>query len=131
MKPNRFLRCAVMTGLAVLLLNPSLSVAGAPATMNSVQVTIKEWVLPTADSHPHDPLAMADGSIWYTGQLADVLGRLDPSIGKIREFPVPKHSGPHGLVADQDGDIWFTANFAGYIGKLDPKTGKVTRYALP
>ena len=28
----------------------------------------------------------SDGSLWYTGQLANVLGRLDPASGKFTEF---------------------------------------------
>jgi virginiamycin B lyase len=95
------------------------------------RVTIREWLVPTAGSRPHDPLAMPDGSIWYTGQMADVLGRLDPNTGTIKQYPVPAHSGPHGLVADKNGDIWYTANFGGYIGKLDPRTGQVTKYPMP
>ena len=43
-----------------------------------VQVSIKQWPVPTPGSRPHDPRATTDGSIWYTGQLAGVLGRLDP-----------------------------------------------------
>ncbi|HEY6358030.1 MAG TPA: hypothetical protein VIX35_07280, partial [Vicinamibacterales bacterium] len=96
-----------------------------------VHVTIEEWLVPTPGSRPHDPLATPDGSIWYTGQMADVLGRLDPNTGTIKEYAVPHHSGPHGLVADTNGNIWYTANFAGYIGKLDPATGKVIQYPMP
>ena len=40
------------------------------------QVTINEWPVPTPGSRPHDPLGAMDGAIWYTGQLANVLGRL-------------------------------------------------------
>ena len=95
-------------------------------------VSFKEWTVPTKGSHPHDPLAAADGSIWYTGQMASTLGRLDPETGVFKEYhtSIP-NSGPHGLVADGDGNIWFTANFAGYIGKLDPNTGAITEYRLP
>ncbi len=92
----------------------------------SAKVTIKEWVVPTPGSRPHDPLATSDGSIWYTGQFANVLGRLDPKTGKIKEYRLPPKSGPHGLVADKDGNIWYTGNFKARIGKLDPKTGEVT-----
>ena len=75
---------------------------------------------------------IADGSIWYTGHMANVLGRLDPRSGKITEYhPDIPSSGPHGLVADQDGNIWFTGNFAGYIGRFDPRTGSFTDYRLP
>jgi virginiamycin B lyase len=97
-----------------------------------VKASIKEWVLPTLGSRPHDPLAGADGSIWWTGMFANVLGRLDPKTGTMKEFPVKTPgSGPHGLVADKTGNIWFTANSKLYIGKLDPKTGEVTEFPLP
>jgi virginiamycin B lyase len=95
-------------------------------------VEIKEWPVPTLGSRPHDPLATRDGAIWYSGQTAGVLGRLDPASGKIKEFQLKTpHTGPHGLVEDRDGNIWFTGNNAGLIGKLDPKTGAVTEYPLP
>ena len=98
----------------------------------SVEVSIEEWLVPTAGSHPHDPLAAADGSIWYTGQMANLLGRLDPKTGEFKEYQLKTpQSGPHGLVADKEGDIWFTANFKGYIGKLDPNTGEIIVYSMP
>jgi virginiamycin B lyase len=96
-----------------------------------VTVEIHEWSVPTPGSRPHDPLATPDGALWYTGQMADVLGRLDPNTGTFKEYKLPPMSGPHGLVADAAGDIWFTANFAGYIGRLDPKTGAVRQYPMP
>ncbi|HEY2477045.1 MAG TPA: hypothetical protein VGI19_19850 [Candidatus Cybelea sp.] len=110
---------------------PQRTAPAAAIVPGSVRVTIREWPLPIAGSRPHDPLAMPDGSIWYTGQMADVLGRLDPRTGAIKQYPLPPNSGPHGLVADKNGNIWYTANFAGYIGKLDPRTGHVTRYPMP
>ncbi len=97
-----------------------------------VQVSIKQWPVPTPGSRPHDPRATSDGSIWYTGQLAGVLGRLDPDTGQIKEFQLKTpHTGPHGLAEDKDGNIWFTGNRIGIIGRLNPKTGEVTEYPLP
>ena len=96
------------------------------------EVSFKEWQAPTPGSRPHDPLAAQDGSLWYTGQLANVLGRLDPATGKITEFPLKTpHSGPHGLQEDRDGNIWYTGNTGSLIGKLEPKTGAVTEYNTP
>ena len=97
-----------------------------------VHAAIKLWPAATPGSRPHDPLAARDASIWYTGQTANVLGRLDPQTGQIKEYhlKVP-HSGPHGLAEDRDGNIWFTANHASYVGKLDPKNGDVTAYRMP
>jgi virginiamycin B lyase len=97
----------------------------------NAQVTIKEWIVPTPGSRPHDPLATADGAIWYTGQFANVLGRLDPKTGKIKEYPLTPKAGPHGLVADKEGNIWYTANFGSRVGKLNPKTGELTEYLMP
>lgn len=98
----------------------------------AVNVSIREWLVPTLGSRPHDPLATADGAIWWTGQFANVIGRLNPKTGEMKEFPLktPK-TGPHGLTADKDGNIWYTGNSAGLIGKLDPKTGDVTEYKMP
>src|SRR6266571_914203 len=97
-----------------------------------VQASIKEWPVPTPGSRPHDPRVAKDGSIWWTGQLANKLGRLDPKTGEIKEYALKTpRTGPHGLAEDQDGDIWFTGNSAGLIGKLNPKTGNVTEYKVP
>ena len=91
------------------------------------KVSFKEWVVPSLGSRPHDPLAGRNGSIWWSGMFANVLGRLDPKTGQMKEFPLKTpRSGPHGLVEDKDGNIWFTANQTTYVGKLNPKTGDVT-----
>jgi len=96
------------------------------------KVSIKTWPVPTPGSRPHDPLATMDGSLWYTGQMSGVLGRLDPKTGNFKEFPLKTpHSGPHGLTEDKGGNIWYTGNAVGVIGKLDPKTGAVTEYPMP
>jgi virginiamycin B lyase len=97
-----------------------------------VKASIKLWNVPTPGSRPHDPAAAKDGAIWYTGQLANHLGRVDPKTGRAKEYTLKTaHTGPHGLVEDSAGNIWFTGNNAGLIGKLDPKTGAVTEYPLP
>jgi virginiamycin B lyase len=105
---------------------PSAAIIPGP-----VEVTIKEWPVAMPGSRPHDPMAARDGSLWYTGQLANELGRLDPATGQVKEFKLNPMTGPHGLTEDKDGNVWFTGNFAGLIGKLDPKTGTVTEYKIP
>jgi virginiamycin B lyase len=97
-----------------------------------VKVSMQAWQVPRPGSRPHDPLAARDGSLWYTGQMTNVLGRVDPKTGDIKEYPLrTPHSGPHGLDEDGAGNIWYTANAAALIGKLDPKTGAVTEYRMP
>lgn len=98
----------------------------------SLKVSMKAWPVAKPASRPHDPLVARDGSIWYTGQMVNELGRLDPKTGKIKEYPLKTpHSGPHGLVEDRQGNIWYTGNAAGLVGKVNPKTGQVTEYKMP
>jgi len=96
------------------------------------KASFQEWALPTKGEFPHDPMAGPDGSIWYTGFMANLLGRVDPATGAIREYPLktPK-SAPHGLTYDNDGNVWFAAHDQPYIGKIDPKSGEITEYPLP
>jgi len=111
---------------------PAKPLPPAAVVPGNVRVTIKEWDVPTQGSRPHDPMYAPDGSVWYTGQMANVLGRFDPKTQQFKEYPLKTPgSGPHGLIGDSDGNIWFTANFKSYIGKLDPKTGAITEYPMP
>ena len=76
---------------------PAAAIIPGPA-----QATIKLWDVPTIGSRPHDPLATKDGAIWWTGQLANKLGRIDPKTGAIREYSLKSpHTAPHGLTEDK------------------------------
>jgi len=97
-----------------------------------VKVSMQAWQAKTPGSRPHDPLAARDGSFWYSGQMANVLGQVDPKTGTVKEFPLKTaHSGPHGLVEDASGNIWYTGNTGALVGKLNPKSGEVTEYKMP
>ncbi len=97
-----------------------------------VQVEFKSWPVPTPGSRPHDPLATPDGAIWWTGQSANTLGRVDPKTGAMKEYPLKSPlAGPHGLIDDNAGNIWYAGNWGGHVGKLDPKTGDVVEYKMP
>jgi virginiamycin B lyase len=61
----------------------------------NTQVTFKEWQVPTPNSWPHDPLAASDGSIWYTGMNANVLGRFDPNTQQFKEFKLKTPESRH------------------------------------
>ena len=106
---------------------PAANIIPGPA-----QINIKEWQVPIPGSRPHDPLATRDGAIWYTGQMTNRLGRVDPKTGQVREYPLKSPAtAPHGLVEDKAGNIWFTGNNISIVGKLDPKSGAVTEYKMP
>ena len=48
---------------------------------NSAQ-DVSYYNVPKGDG-PHDVAPAADGRVWYTGQRAGVLGRLDPKTGNV------------------------------------------------
>jgi virginiamycin B lyase len=121
-------------GGAILALAVALTSRGAaPATeVSELKVAIREWDVPTKGAHPHDPAVGADGALWFTEQMQNKIGSVDPKTGTFKEYVLKiEDSGPHGLVADSNGNIWFTGNGKGYIGKLDPRTGAVTEYKMP
>ena len=97
-----------------------------------LSVGMTTFQVPTPGSRPHDPLATRAGALWYTGQMVNALGRVDPKTGAVKEYPLKTaHSGPHGLVEDRQGNIWYTGNAGALVGKLDPRTGAVTEYKMP
>ena len=94
--------------------------------------TVVEYRLPRPGVFPHDPAVAPDGGVWYTDQANSYVGRLDPTTGKVSDWPTPTpKSGPHGLVVAPDGAVWYTANSAGRIGRLDPATGRIREFVLP
>lgn len=92
------------------------------------EIDIREWVAPTLGQRSRDPIEAPDGSIWWTGMWASLVGRLDPATGAMEEFRLPVTARPHSIVPDAAGNIWYTGNSNGTIGKLDPTTGLVTQY---
>jgi virginiamycin B lyase len=121
-------------GVFLIAFGIALHSRGAtPGTdVSDLKVTIHEWAVPTKGAHPHDPAVGTDGALWFTEQMQNKIGRLDPKSGTFKEYSLNlADSGPHGLVSDRKGNIWFTGNFKGYIGKLNPRTGKVTEYKIP
>jgi virginiamycin B lyase len=91
-------------------------------------IKITEWIAPTLGQRSRDPIEAPDGSIWWTGMYASLVGRLDPKTGEMKEFPLPTTARPHTIIPDAAGNIWYTGNSNATLGKLDPKTGKITEY---
>ena len=62
-----------------------------------VQITWKEWVNPQLGQRSRDPMEAPDGSIWWAGQFGNVIGRLDPKTGEMKEYQLPAQRLPsHG-----------------------------------
>jgi virginiamycin B lyase len=94
-------------------------------------ITFKEWTVPTLGQRARDPVQAPDGSIWWAGMWANLVGRINPQSGEIWEYTLPEGAKPHTVTPDQQGNIWYTGNSNGTIGKLDPRTGMITEYKMP
>jgi virginiamycin B lyase len=97
----------------------------------TAKITFKEWQVPTLGQRSRDPVEAADGSIWWAGQWGNVIGRIDPATGTMKEYPLPPKAMPHTVLTDRAGNIWYTGNKNATVGKLDPGTGKITEYKMP
>lgn len=91
-------------------------------------IVIDEWITPTLGQRTRDPIEALDGTIWWTGMWASLVGRLDPNTGDMREYALPSSARPHSIVPDDDGFIWYTGNSNGTIGRLDPSDGSIQEY---
>ncbi|MGC2408793.1 MAG: lyase [Methyloceanibacter sp.] len=81
--------------------------------------------------HPHDVAPAPDGTVWYTGQRAGVLGRLDPKTGKVERIPLGQGSAPHGVIVGPDGAAWVTDGGLNAIVRVDPASKDVKVWPLP
>jgi virginiamycin B lyase len=91
---------------------------------------VSYYDLPIGDG-PHDVAPATDGAVWYTGQSAGVLGRLEPDTGKIERIKLGEDSAPHGVIVGGDGAAWVTDSGLNAILRVDPNTRQVTRWQLP
>lgn len=97
----------------------------------SARIHFTEWTVPTPGQRSRDPVEAPDGSIWWAGQWANLIGRIDSETGAMKEYPLPPNSLPHSVTLDPQGNVWYTGNGNGTVGKLDPGTGEIAVYKMP
>lgn len=106
-----------------------------PPTGKSAPVRLdldfEEWVVPTLGQRARDPVEAPDGGIWWVGQMGNVIGRINPATGAMREWKLPPKALPHSVNVDAKGGVWYMGNGNGTIGKLDPATGEIREYKMP
>jgi virginiamycin B lyase len=49
----------------------------------------------------------SDGNVWFTESSQNLIGRINPTTGKIKEFKIPQDCIPAAIVAAKDHDMWF------------------------
>ena len=87
-----------------------------------------EYPMPAPQLAPIAIAAAADGSVWFTIDRADAIGRLRD--GVIERLPTPgRNFEPLGLAVAADGSAWYTDIAAGAIVRIS-SSGEAARFAL-
>jgi virginiamycin B lyase len=110
---------------------PSHNPRPARLVPGSQQLSFREWATPQLGQRARDPVQAPDGMIWYVGQRANTIGRIDPRTGQIREWLLPARALPHSVNVDARGRVWYMGNGNGTIGLFDPATGEAREYRMP
>jgi streptogramin lyase len=102
----------------------------------ATEVIYTEYDLPARTRQPHDVIVDSAGTVWYAAFGEQILGKLDPKTGQIKEYPVPvlKPAAPKGILGmrfDDDENPWLAMQFQGGIAKFDKKTEKFQTWSLP
>jgi virginiamycin B lyase len=118
----------ILTGAACGIVASVISALSAPGAAWAQDVSYYD--VPKGDG-PHDVAPAPDGTVWYTGQRAGVLGRLDPKTGKVDRIKLGEESAPHGVVVGSDGAVWVADGGLNAILRVDPDTREIRRWPLP
>ncbi len=106
------------------------------ARLDSVTGEVEEFTTPNKGTAAiHSAMPASDGSVWFTQQGSNKIGRWDPATKQIAEFQdayAPGKEGSmdggskHTLRVLPNGEVWSTG---GPLSKFDPKTGTFTGVA--
>jgi virginiamycin B lyase len=87
-----------------------------------------EYAMAHAEEAPTAIAATVDGTIWFTIDRADAIGRWRD--GRIERVPTPRRNfEPLGLAVAPDGSAWYTDIAAGAVVRMAP-SGDATPFAL-
>ena len=100
----------------------------------AMRIVFVDYDLPGPNRMPWSAPIDRNGHHWipYYGR-ANMVGRLDPTTGKVDEFrvPYPGTAAIHSAVPAPDGSVWFTEQGANRLGRIDPRTGEVGEFQAP
>jgi streptogramin lyase len=105
----------------------------ARPTGAATRVIYTEYGLPRPLLQPHDVIVTKAGEVWYSSFGEQVIGKLNPVDGTVREFQVDvsKPDYPLGILAireDREGKLWIGNMYQAAIAEFDPKSEKFTYY---
>src|ERR687897_3716187 len=88
---------------------------------------VRRFPLPSAGAFANLNTATFDrrGVLWFTGQRG-VVGRLDPTVGRVRVSAAPRGQGPYGITTTPKGAVYFASLAGSYIGRIDTRSARIT-----
>ncbi len=101
------------------------------ARLNPKTGEVKHFLLPFEETAGvHSVVPSADGTVYFTEFALNRLAKLDPSTGKITEFPdslkLPdRRADKHTVRVDAKGNLWSSGS---PLSKYDQETGKYTHF---
>ena len=113
--------------LGVLLASLGLPLLRAPAAQAAAG-RVKDFAVPTTDSHPGGIALGPDGAVWFTELATNAIGRRQA--GTFTTYPLPQPGEPVAIVAGSDGAMWFAEYSGGRIGRITT-AGQITEYTVP
>jgi virginiamycin B lyase len=80
---------------------------------------------------PHTPLFDTKGTLWFTVQLGNMIGKLDPKTGAVTlKDSLTPNSRPYGLVIDSKGMLWYCMFNSNKLASINPDTFEIKEYVL-
>ena len=74
----------------------------------------------------------ADGNVWFSERQGNKIGKLDPSTGVFKEYPLPgPEASPYAVGVAKDRMVWYSSHEQDTMNRLNPDTGEVTEYPYP
>ena len=81
---------------------------------------------------PHSLVFDSEGILWFTVQVGNFVGRLDPKSGRIDLLRVGQvNAHPYGIQVNGQGVPFFCMFFTNKLGSINPKTLDLQEYGLP
>ena len=115
-RPRR--RTLVLAGIAVALA-AILTAAGYLTLGGGPRARFVEYAMLQPRDMPTAIAAAPDGTVWFTLDLADAIGRVRD--GRVERLPKPGPSvEPLGLGVAADGGVWYTDAAAGLVARMTP-----------
>jgi len=80
---------------------------------------------------PHTAVFDSKGTLWFTLQQSNMVGRLIPATGDIKLVTMPTpQSRPYGIKLSAEGIPWVACNGRNCLVKVDPESMAMREYPV-